>query len=166
MNGGGVFICIRGFSSWPKFVAVVVGWTAVCLSHGSIQKAKAELWKMEQGKSGLKGNRGRDSIRQKTGLWGVILARGRWVPILSLSMLQRHLPSYPRDDIGTPIADGCIAASKAAASAASAVCVMKAMQRAVWGVSYGGRRDLKVKCSTNHHHRVWAPLIYICSDGR
>lgn len=64
-----MFICIRGFSSWPKFVAVVVGWTAVCLSHGSIQKAKAELWKMEQGKSGLKGNRGRDSIRQKTGPW-------------------------------------------------------------------------------------------------
>lgn len=76
------------------------------------------------------------------------------MPFLSLSMLQRDVLSYPQDDIGTPIADRCIASSKAAASAALAVCIIKAMQHAVWGVSYGDRRELKVKCSTNYHHRV------------
>lgn len=71
MDGEGVFIWISAFSFGPKFVAIVVGWISVCLSSGSLQKASSENWgAVEWGKGGSKGNKHKDCIGQKTGLWG------------------------------------------------------------------------------------------------
>ena len=77
MIGEGLFIHIGPFSLfWSKFVAVVFGCVvvlSVCLSvylsYGSIQKASLEdCSRVGWGERGLKGNKGRDSIRQKAGL--------------------------------------------------------------------------------------------------
>lgn len=72
MNGEGLFIHIGPFFFiWSKFVAVVFECVVLSafLSYGSIQKASLEDCDVVGwGERELKGNKGRDSIKQETGL--------------------------------------------------------------------------------------------------